>query len=62
MITVNYKDEEEMKKKSWKPVMETLLNLVDVVCSDLCKYRETADEHGDCDYIREHGECPLERL
>lgn len=32
------------------------------VCDQLCKYRDTCDEDIECDYIREHGNCPLDRL
>lgn len=33
------------------------------VCDNFCKYRDTADENGECDYMREHeGACPLDAL
>lgn len=35
---------------------------VETICDELCKYRDTADENNECDYMREHGACPLDRL
>lgn len=32
------------------------------VCDNLCKYRESADDDLVCDYRREHGTCPLDKL
>ena len=48
-----------MEEKNVTQEMEVVCELV---CDDLCKYRETVDEKAVCDYIREHGACPLERL
>lgn len=37
--------------------------IVSVVCDNLCKYKDTADEDCVCDYMREHdNRCPLEEL
>lgn len=41
---------------------EIIESVVNKVCDDLCKYAVTADEDCICDYIREHGKCPLEVL
>lgn len=34
----------------------------ETVCDNLCKYSSTSDENCECDYIRENGSCPLDRL
>lgn len=43
-------------------IQTTIEKTTEIVCEQLCKYRETADDDFICDYIREHGECPLDRL
>lgn len=44
-------------------IRETIDDVSAVVCDELCKYRSTCnDDDFRCDYIREHGECPLDRL
>ena len=45
-----------------KEIKETIESVREEVCDNLCQYAPTADEDSICDYIREHGECPLDRL
>lgn len=32
------------------------------VCTNLCKFRDSCDDDFVCDYVRENGYCPLDRL
>lgn len=43
-------------------IFDRLENISEEICNNLCKYRETSDEDLICDYMREHGECPLDKL
>lgn len=45
-----------------KNVTQEIETVCELVCDKLCKYRETVDEEGECDYIREYGACPLSSL
>lgn len=45
-----------------KNVAKIIKEVCQIVCDDLCKYAETTDDDYVCDYQREHGECPLDRL
>lgn len=48
---------------SEKPVSQIIEEVRETVCDHLCKYSDTADEDGVCDYMRAHdGNCPLDRL
>lgn len=55
-----------MEKMESKKVIESVKEILRVVCEDICdnycKYRETVDEDYLCDVIREGGSCPLDRL
>ena len=48
-----------MEKKTVKEVVEEVCG---VVCDELCKYRDTVQQDGKCNYQRENGDCPLDRL
>lgn len=38
-----------------------LSRVAETVCDELCRYNDTADDDGVCDYMRQHGgECPLD--
>lgn len=43
-------------------VIEELNEIAEDICDNFCKYRETADENCECDYIREGKQCPLDKL
>lgn len=43
-------------------IREVLQEVSEEVCDNLCKYRETSDEDLICDYIRENGRRPLDRI
>lgn len=45
-----------------KSATQIIEEVCETVCDDLCKYRDTADDDFICDYMREHGKCPLDRL
>lgn len=45
-----------------KKVIQQIEDVMGEVCDNLCKYRDTADEDAVCDYIRENGACPLNKL
>lgn len=48
---------------SEKSVSQIIQEVCETVCDHLCKYSDTADDAGVCDYMREHdGKCPLDRL
>lgn len=51
-----------IKKSLQKQVYEIIEEVTVAVCDNLCKYRETADEDLICDYMRENGSCPLDKL
>lgn len=43
-------------------VTQIIEEVCEEVCDSLCKYRETADDNCECDYMREKGYCPLDKL
>lgn len=43
-------------------IQQQLQEVIEAVCDNLCKYRSTADDDLICDYIREHGSCPLDKI
>lgn len=51
-----------MDKEKSPTATQIIENTVELVCNKLCKYSDTADENYECDYIREHGSCPLDAL
>ena len=55
-------NQEYSRPKEMTPLTIVLQEVADEVCTNLCKYTETTDEDCVCDYMREHGYCPLERL
>lgn len=48
------------------PILSTAMLMVERVrediCDNYCKYRETGDDDGVCDVIRDGGICPLDLL
>lgn len=56
----------EMENEKIKDMPKTTTSLIEAVCDEvcmnLCKYTDTTDEWGNCDYIREHERCPLDWL
>lgn len=62
-------EKQSMKKGDGKHMMEKIKEIIEIiesvqqeVCESLCQYGSTADEDRICDYIREHGACPLDRI
>ena len=43
-------------------ITSMLQQIVEDICENYCKYRETCDEEAMCDIIRDGGECPLDKL
>lgn len=43
-----------------KTVIQVLQELAENICDDFCKYQETTDKEGVCDWIRNGGKCPLD--
>lgn len=41
-------------------MFDRLTKASDKICKELCQYNGTIDEYNKCDYVREHGKCPLE--
>lgn len=46
--------------------MRDVVKIIEEVCEDICdnfcRYRETCDDNCECEYMRENGKCPLDRL
>lgn len=59
-----YGEGPDANKGAEKPetISETIEAVREDICDHYCKYRETADEDGACDKIRNGEECPLDRL
>ena len=45
-----------------KTVKEIIEETAEDICENYCRYRNTTDEDGLCDWIRDGSLCPLERL
>lgn len=43
-------------------VTEIIEEVAGQICDDFCKYRTTCDSSGECEYIRNGNECPLDKL
>lgn len=44
-----------------KCVVILLEEMVENICDNFCKYRETCDENAECEYMRNNeGKCPLD--
>lgn len=43
-------------------VVQIIEDVCQEVCDNLCKYAVTSDDNCECDYIREKGYCPLDKL
>lgn len=43
-------------------VTRIIEEVCNTICDKLCKYSGTGDDDCICDYIKEHDECPLDRL
>lgn len=45
---------------------ENVTKIIESVCEDICdnfcRYRDTCDDNCECEYIREKGCCPLDKL
>lgn len=55
--------EEKMNiKMPEERVPRILERLSGEICDNLCKYADTSDENCECQYIKEHGHCPLDIL
>lgn len=48
--------------ESKKSVTKIIESVCEDICDNYCKYVDTVDKEGECDIIRDGGECPLERL
>ena len=45
-----------------KSIIQLLQEVSESICDNFCKYQETADEEGECAWIRNGGECPLDKI
>ena len=45
-----------------KSVIDIIEEVSEIVCDELCKYRDSTDENCECDYIKKNGVCPLDKL
>ena len=43
-------------------IIQVLHDLAENICDNFCKYQETTDEEGNCDWIRNGGKCPLDKI
>ena len=43
-------------------IFQILQEVTDDMCDNFCKYLDTTDEEGDCDWIRNGGKCPLDKI
>lgn len=43
-------------------VIENIREVCEDICDNYCKYRDTVDEDGICDGMRDGRTCPLDRL
>lgn len=43
-------------------VTKIIEQVAEEICDKLCRYNETCDDNCECDYMREKGDCPLDRL
>ena len=43
-------------------ITSMLQQIVEDICDNYCKYRETCDEDALCDIIRNGEQCPLDKL
>lgn len=49
-------------KQKWSEVIENIREVCEDICDNYCKYRDTVDEDGICDGMRDGRTCPLDRL
>ena len=49
-------------EQKWSKVMENIRKVCEDICDNYCKYRDTVDEDGICDGMRDGRICPLDRL
>ena len=45
-----------------KSVIDIIKEVCEIVCDELCKYRDLTDENCECDYTKKNGTCPLDKL
>lgn len=45
-----------------KSVTRIIEEVVNDICNNYCKYRDTSDDNCECEVIRNGGECPLNKL
>lgn len=43
-------------------IFQILQEVADDMCDNFCKYQDTTDEEGNCDWIRNGGKCPLDKI
>lgn len=48
--------------QKWSEVIENIREVCEDICDNYCKYRDTVDEDGICDGMRDGRKCPLDRL
>ena len=45
-----------------KIVEQSLQEITDEWCDNFCKWQPTCDENGECEWIRQGNDCPLDKL
>ena len=43
-------------------LVQVLQNTADDICDKFCKYQNTVDAEGECEWVRNGGECPLDKI
>lgn len=49
-------------EQKWSEVIENIQKVCEDICDNYCKYRDTVDEDGICDGMRNGRTCPMDRL
>lgn len=49
-------------EQKWSEVIENIQKVCEDICDNYCKYRDTVDEDGICDGMRDGRTYPLDRL
>lgn len=45
-----------------RTIIQLLQEVADDICDNFCKYQETVDEDEACAWIRNGGDCPLDKI
>lgn len=48
--------------KEQRSVTLQIQDVCETICDHFCKYNTTCDENGECEYIRQGNNCPLDKI